>query len=290
MPEPDSAKPSNSGPDRDRDALLGEDPGDAATDETGERAAEKPKLKLKPLITPLSPHLQAPHEKALKASSEDRPRMVIPHAVPIDPEPDLAPHEKPPPEEIDGAGELADPEGGQTAPAETAPDGEATTPGLDEAAPEDEMVELVAHERKRTNWLLVAGLPVVPLLAIGWLVNYLFDPLGLKEEPALPPARTAVAKPQTPQREPIAENLAPVVLSLELEETSLETYLAQLQQQRVRITRNPRGVIIAGVFYQEGEAIHPGFGLFVQRVEGDQENGFVEIIGPEDQLYRVPVN
>ena len=151
----------------------------------------QPKLKLKQLLTPLSPHLNVESSEHEKSADEYRPKMEIPRAVPIDPEPELAPHERPPA-----------PDGSPLVPGEMqlGPDGHPLPnpameppvfppPNEQQGIPEEtgeneeEIEELVSAPAPESGRFKKIALPVVGLLLVIAAVQYFLDPLGLSIDP-----------------------------------------------------------------------------------------------------------
>ena len=65
---------------------------------TGDEQNPQKKLKLKQLLTPLSPHLivKPKAHPTQQKIDEFEPQMEVPRAEAMEPEPELAPHERPP--------------------------------------------------------------------------------------------------------------------------------------------------------------------------------------------------
>jgi len=163
---------------------------DALPSQQDQDEDDQPKLKLKKILTPLSPHLKAPRTQSDDGLERTGPRLEIPRAVPMEIEPELPP---PPPEQK------------MTAPTGPGFDQPLPDPVADAQAQETEAESLEEQENegevegeiqadgtkeairspsfRRISKLLA---PVALAVAILFIVNFLFDPFGLQLEPIKP--------------------------------------------------------------------------------------------------------
>ena len=271
------------------------DSGNDSIPDSGEDKAQQ-KLKLKQLLTPLSSHLKVEKSDRDDKFDEFRPRMEIPRAVPIDPEPELAPHERPP--SPDGA--PLGPGQGHYGPdgLPIPPAGMGSIPGqqdqsmgiTEESATEDtedEMEELVSAPGEKPGLLRKIGLPLIALLIVIGAIQYFFDPLGLSIEPISPTGPVVLSESaKAPVEEAMPASMAPVTLSLELDKVTVESFLELIGKQVILSSERPHGAIIDSVFYPEGSTINPGLGLFVSSVKDNS----ITIKDNNGREYEFPAN
>lgn len=241
-----------------------------------------PKLKLKQLLTPLSPHLTAPRRDRDPRLDKKEAPVPTPHAVPIKPEPEP----EPAPSEGPVAAEGAEP-GAVEAPAapreiETSPptreelglppeeEGE-NAPAEPSEKPEEAAKKAVRKPappaRRGKKGLLILLLPVIIVAAILFLAQYLFDPLGLKIEPIEElPDPSLVRRTAEPEAPEPSTNAGSRELADAIEDQSLADYLARLEGLGLTVSDNPEGLFIGSVFFQEGGMINPELGLQLQSI------------------------
>lgn len=117
-------------------------------------------------------------------------------------------------------------------------------------------------------------------------VHFIFDPLGLSIESIGLPQPVAVQEQQDPiDNDDTPANLAPVTLTLELENISVESFLGQLEQQSIITSNRPRGAIIDSVFYSEGSTLNPMLGLVLDTVHISGKDSNIEIIDGSGNRY-----
>ncbi|MGA1204936.1 MAG: hypothetical protein ACO3ZW_03880 [Opitutales bacterium] len=316
MTESDSQKPFNPDPEETKEPLLGAAPGDSPTPEegdpaTGNEGEKKPKLKLKQILTTPGPHLTAKRAPRDPRLEKILPAIEIPHAVPIDPDPEdelprgqeglpgqkgtnlpqlnpNAPAGQPGAQSTDSQGQPTIPEAhsGETEGTTAEEPGPA---GDGDQAPGEDVALVSAEEpgKSRRFGLLVSVILIAALLGG---IQYFLDPLGLTEEPAL---ATPVAKPQAKVDESSEDEtpakLAPVVLSMELENLSVETFMEQLRTRRVLPSENPRGIIVDSVFIPAGGILNPTLGITLEGVESSAEGALMVISDPAGNLFQIPL-
>ena len=97
---------------------------------SGEEDQKPQKLKLKQILTPLSPHLKAPRPKVEKRVESKTAYKPSPKAVPVEPEPELTPEELAAREKIMPPGESKE-----------SPEGESSPPVEGESSPEEDTAD-----------------------------------------------------------------------------------------------------------------------------------------------------
>lgn len=263
--------------------------------------APQPKLTLKQLLKPLSPHLKVEQTEKDDRFKEFKPRMEIPRAVPIDPEPELAPHERPPSPDgtpLDMLG--TEPGlGGQSLPAhgiEPHTGRELTlqknrvhesVEPPEEEQENEEMEELVSTPAPKPGRFRKIALPVAAVLAAVAAIQYFLDPLGLSIDP-IKPAKPVVVEQaeQVGAETEMPASMAPVALSLELDNITVESFLGLLEKQVIIASEQPRGAIIDSVFYPEGSKVNPELGLVLSSVE----KASIRIADSSGKEYKFPAN
>ena len=269
------------------------------------------RLKLKHLMSPLSPHLQKVRE-ADKDTSRYTPNVTPPTAIPYD-EPvvdelpagspqikddpvNLPPAPVPARKEDDpnsarnilmaGMRMNASPDQVAEPPKPAHPEETAQTAGAD--SPETEA--LISAPRKKTKLLKVA-IAGVNILIILTAVQYFLDPLGLSIEPFEHKAPVLPNQARVDQSaDAIANAIAPIKSFDDLESVSLEAFVDQLQGARIMTSTSPRGVVIDSIFYPEGSMLHPGLGLTVHSIEGSGSNSVLTVADPDGNTFHYTAN
>lgn len=255
------------------------------------------KLRLKQILTPLSPHLTAPRPDADERATNKKAFTPSPKAVPIEPEPELTEEELAARESAGGAkaaGPVPEIETSPPTPEELGlePGQESTgEPGRgqqpDQARKKTAKKKSPATQPKPRSRKLVLALavPAVLLLAIVFLVNYLFDPLGLKIQPIeeLPDLTTLQQPAQTQAEETLYSDSNQLMESLE--EETFADYLSRLEESAMLVAAEPEGLFINAVYFREGMIINPRYGLALVSVE---EQGKVALLEDgEGNSYRI---
>jgi hypothetical protein len=295
MPDPSTPNPS--------DPESGEHlPNDASPNSESQGGDENPpKLKLKQILTPLSPHLTAPRpERGERIEKEKKAFIPSPEAVPVEPEPEPTPEElasldtgaPPPPTK---------PEAGPPREIETSPptdeelgltDGETpqeTAPQSDSPEPQKKNpVQKPAPKAKARKLVFALLVPVILIIAILALVQYLFDPLGLKIKPIeeLPDLALADAKPLATTNL-LEESQGSEDLLENLENQELASYLSVLKTRQIFPSSNPKGIFIDSVLFTEGDRLNPYMGLDL--VEIDLEAGSFRLEDQSGQSYSIDI-
>lgn len=257
MTEPNSENPSDSGSEIPPPPVPPKEPDDVPSS----LKEAKDKLKLKPI----SRHLKTPHPSTDNRPEEFKQRIEIPRAVPIDPESGEI-------LEGDAANPAIQPTGQAPAP------GQAASPPPDEEEAEPETENLVIEDRKRPNLLLVAGLPLILIVAILGLVHYLFDPLGLKLEPIVPSTgiSAAMGNQQAKTTNGKVSDIA-VIPSVQIEEMPSNAFLEMLNTRKITINENPRGLFIDSVFFPVGSTLNAEYGFTIGAITIDKDESYFEI-------------
>ncbi|MEX0325453.1 MAG: hypothetical protein AB3N33_05130 [Puniceicoccaceae bacterium] len=255
------------------------------------------KLKLKQILTPLSPHLTAPRPETPESAPKKKAYTPSPKAVPVEPEPELTEDElaarasaggpkvvapsaeietsPPTPEELglkaeeEQAEQPATEEGNQ-------PQAEKKTKAAKKAAP---------PKPKARKVVLALLVPVVLLAAIAYFVNSLFDPLGLKIQP-IEQLPDLALKPQSPEAKSLSTEASDSSQFLDaIEKESIEDYLTLLEEQAVLAASSQDGLFINAVYYRSGAVLNPRYGLTLVSIDGDSESILLE--DAEGQSYRI---
>ena len=258
----------------DREPLLREDtplhdPDAADQPPSGD---ERPKLKLKKLLTPLSPHLTAP-----RPDRDPRPENKESQDVPgagLEPEAG----------ESSQAQEVAEDEG---AAEDEAADSSGESDGTPVVAASG--VNPVAKPRVGTRkWLAVILVPVLLVVAMALLLDYLFDPLGRRLEPIVPMRDVTVSQgPATPEKQVEEAGTPARALQEKLDTLPLEEYIQALEARQVFVSENPQGIFIDTVFFPVGSLVNPQLELRFLEVVKEDSGNFAEFSGPENTVYRV---
>ncbi|HSH09602.1 MAG TPA: hypothetical protein VK995_04405 [Oceanipulchritudo sp.] len=233
---------------------------------------DQPKLKLRKILTPLSPHLKAQLTQGDDGKERKDPRLEIPRAVPMEIEPELPP---PPPEQK------------MTAPTGPGFDQPLPDPVADAQAQETEAEPLEEPENKgevegeieaggakeairsfsfrRISKLLA---PVALAIAGLFIVNYLFDPFGLQLEPIKPMSSPLLPKGDSRNEQTNApQKISGIDLYVMLDKQSLDEYLKSLQNQKIYPSDDPVGIFIGAAFIPLGSSVNPSFGLILKGIE-----------------------
>jgi hypothetical protein len=280
--------------------------GEAETGESPPEEAGPQKLKLKQILTPLSPHLTAPRPERDPRLEKKEPPIPTPKAVPIEPEPEPEPE----PESALGTGTA--PAGDSVEGAEAPPaapreiESSPATPeelglppeeetGKEETVPveaaEEESVEPVAQKtaqpaKRGKKRLLILLLPVVIVVAILALLQYLFDPLGLKIEPiAELPDPGLVRQVAQPKQQEESSNAGSKELADSLEGQSMEDYLGRLKSLPMTLSDNPKGIFIGSVFFNEGSMVNPELDLKLRSILPDASA--IVLVDGSGNTYRI---
>jgi hypothetical protein len=282
--------------DNDEGIAAGEKPKLPDPGQSDEGDGSPPRLKLKQILTPLSPHLTAPRPEADKGVQKKKAFKPSPKAVPVEPEPE------PTPEELESS---------TTDSLKPVPAPEASTPReIETSPPTDEELGLEKEEAseeppkkeqagkpaakkaapapkpKARRLVFALLIPVVLLAAILLLVHYLFDPFGLKIKPIEELPDVSLIR-ETAQPAPSIEprDAGSALLLDALEEQTIEGYLANLQRQRIFVCSNPKGIFIDSVLFTEGTPINPQLGL--ELAEVDMEGDSFSLQDGTGQSYRL---
>jgi hypothetical protein len=275
------------------------DPDHASPENKGDDTPQK-KLKLKQLLAPLSSHLNVEHHEDGPEVEEYTPRMEIPRAVPMEPEPELAPHERPP--SPDGI-PLPESELGMDPSGNPVGESGLNQPVLPQISnpeniheevqePEEETIEeLVSAPQKKPSRIKKIALPVIGSLLILAGIHYFFDPLGIRIEPITHEAPVILnEQKQITEQKEMPASMASVNLSLELEQLSTESFLKQLEEHLIITSENPKGAIIDSVFYPEGSALNPMLGLVLHSAKGSGKESSVVIVDADGKEYELRSN
>jgi hypothetical protein len=269
MTEPLSPNPSD--PESSRPQEETGTPEESNPGSVDETRPKPKKLKLKTILTPLSPHLTAPRPEEDARLGKKKTFHPSPKAVPVEPEPELTPEE------------LADLKAGKLLSEETSSD--SSTPpvphpdfGPDEEAsgefPEEpqpaksKKPEAPAPTQPKSRKLILAlVVPAVIIVAILLLLNFLFDPFGFKIAPIEQLPDLAVIQ-QTKNSgaaevDPLTE--APQVL-VNLELGTVEDYMEQFKGRKLILSSTPEGLFVDSVFYEAGASINPQHGLVLESI------------------------
>lgn len=282
MEESHTPNPSDSeGPNRSDD-----------TDQTG-----KPrKLRLKKLLTPISPHLTAARperDPRLEDLREQKEPEEAPRAVPVEPEPEpVKPPEAEEPKPLLGDEEVPQ-ETVKPEYEEPAEDVEAPEPEPEpEPLPRPDELEMVYGRKPdwRKRLVLWLGAPVLILAAIVYLVTVLLDPFGQSPESSPPAGAGTAGMAGAPLRESTPSSaISPLELSIVLENLNLAGYLDQLRRQELVPSETPRGLYVNSVFIPEGSLINPRLGLTLAYVEISPVGFLFDLQDAEGTPYRVAI-
>lgn len=254
-----------------------------------EEPGERPKLKLKQILTPISPHLTAPRPEADPRLEKKVSIKPAPRAVPIEPEPEP----EIPLESHDGApGEEAGP------PLPLAPGDEQAPPGEDpeeqeaednESPEEAEGVEPVGADKKWTKRLVVwMAVPVLLVAAIAWLALVILKPPESEPHPGKTVTRQVLQNAANASSKGSANaNVSPVELTLALEKQTVESYIEQLKKQEIIPSEKPRGIYINSVFIPEGHPLNPNLGLSLMQVELSPQGALIDLQDQANATYRI---
>ncbi len=258
-------------------------------------------MKLKHLMSPLSPHIKKVRESEGESKS-NKPSIEPPSAVPINepvidkPPPVAKPMEdsvqqapQPPPgqQQPDGTPAV------QTGPDESQPAGittatEAEPSGEPEEEKESKTEKLVAAPRKKSR-LLKGAILLVNVLIILVAVQYFFDPLGLKIE-SFEHVNPVVQddQPENSAVDSIAHAIAPIESYDDLEAISVESFVGQLGDAQIVASASPEGVIINSIFYPVGSTLNPLLGMRVEAVETTGGKSILKVVDAEGNEYEYP--
>jgi hypothetical protein len=258
-----------------------------------EAAEKRPKLKLKQILKPLSPHLTAPRpERDPRLEKKEVPKPS-PQAVPVELEPEPVPEPSsgiPVEEESE-----APPQPVQPLPPEeqeTATEAEEEA-GAEEEEAADKQAGPESGGRPAPKWsrrlLLWLGAPVVLLAGIAWLLVYIFSP-GEPELAAVSQEQLVAALERSKAKaEGTAStaDLSPVDLTLAIEGQTVDSYLEKLRRQEIIPSTQPRGIFVNSVFVPEGGILNPRLGLFLVQVEVSAYGSLIDLQDASHQSYRI---
>ena len=264
-------------------------------------------MKLKQILTPISPHLKAPRPERDPRLAQRETPIPAPRAVPIEPEPEpdpealkaeregTTPAAPLPPESSAGPSPEqpeSQPEQAEAPPGEETGDESAEQPG-EETTEEDTFYEDLP-QKKTPNWsrrlLIWLVLPVALVGAIAWLVLFILKPAPGETVTAVQPQAGTAVQRANPQPAAAKADLGPVELTLALENQTLESYLQQFQQQEIVASTNPRGIFVNSVFIPEGSPVNPRFGLILVQVEPSPEGTLIDLVDADRQPYRIALS
>ena len=255
------------------------------------------KLKLKQILTPLSPHLTAPRPETDDRLTKKDSFTPSPKAVPIAPEPELTEEELAAREKAGGImAEGTSPQIETTPPTpeelglqpDEAPGEErkaAEPDGEERKKPEPKKAPAPSRKPKSRKLALTLVLPVILLAAIAFLVNSLFDPLGLKIQPIERLPDLTLSKKAAESKVPTAgeSDSSQLLDALELE--TVEEYISLLEEKAVLAGAGAGGLFINAVYYRTGAVVNPRHGLSLVSVDGDSQTILLE--DAAGQAYRI---
>ena len=275
---------------------------------SGGSEEERPKLKLKKILTPLSPHLKAPREERDPHRQNPKSFHPSPQAEPVEPEEPVLERpraeplplyeiEPPRPEELNphlpeagiesGAGEW-----GEGAPEEPSPEEEREAA---EAEEEEEAEEPAAPPRRgpspRRRGLQFA-LGVILLAAAAFLALRVFSPFGGSSE-TVPMKNAATDRSRTAATGGTGTpygDLEPIDLLVQMESETAEEYINRLQKEPIFPAREPRGIFIDRVFFPEGSSLNPKLGIRLTGIEFSGRETTITLQDSESNPYTIAVN
>ncbi len=266
MPETNSANPSDPDPDSSLKPSFGEEPGED-TPGSGGDPGSAPKLRLKQILTPLSPHLK-PEERKQESEEAYRPprkRLQVPRAEPVDEE-EEDPVQAPP-----GPKLTAPPDPGIEDPLPVPPAPEIGEEELEEEEPPGEPAPKVPARRPSGPGMVqrVARVmaPVLLVAALLFTANHFFDPFGIRKDPESSRPEAVEGAPDSDSGSRLQRlEIDPADLERKLEQLSVESYLERLARQQVHPARHPDGLFIGAAFVPVGSRLNPELGLTLKAV------------------------
>lgn len=248
-----------------------------------------------------------------KPAADERPKLKLKRVLP-----NASPPAKPPPVPVPGEPQEAPP--GQPALEQPAPQPQPA------AAPQTRPPRRTLPKKSRKGWL-TGVLLLAALASLGYWAWDRFGPAGEAEPapeetvvdsepaPAAPqtetgkpadPAEVAAEEPQVVREfvtahplagpssapEPVlssAANAPEPVRPAVPEPTELERFLAQLREQKLIPSDNPRGIFINSIFYTVGAPLNPQLGLTVKAISVSPENASLVLEDGEGAEHAIPI-